>query len=48
MKTKTRIMTLIAVLLLVLVPTNAVFAQGSGPDNGKVIFGSNFTLESGE
>jgi cytoskeletal protein CcmA (bactofilin family) len=39
---------LISVLLLVLLPTSAVFAQGPGPNEGKVIFGSNFTLESGE
>ena len=48
MKTKTRIISLVSLVLLVLVPTNAAFAQGPGPAEGKVIFGSNFTLESGD
>ncbi len=48
MKTKFRIVSLVSLLMLVLVPTSAVFAQGPGPDSGQVIFGSNFTLESGD
>ena len=48
MKTKFRLVSLIALFMLVLVPTSAVFAQGPGPNGGQVIFGSNFTLESGD
>ncbi len=48
MKIKLRIITLISMLMLALVPTSTAFAQGPGPNEGKVIFGSNFTLESGE
>ncbi len=48
MKTKFRIVTLISLMMLALVPTSAVFAQGPGPNGGQVIFGSNFTLESGD
>jgi hypothetical protein len=48
MKTKFRLVSLIALFMLVLVPTGAAFAQGPGPSGGQVIFGSNFTLESGD
>ena len=48
MKKTIRFITLMMLLALVLVPTSAVLAQGPGSDGGRVIFGSNFTLESGE
>ena len=49
MKMIYRFLTLFALLTLFLVPTGAVHAQGPGPDGeGRVIFGSNFTLESGK
>jgi len=48
MKNKFRYITLLLLLSLLLVPTSSVYAQGPGPGNGQVIFGSNFTLESGE
>lgn len=48
MKIKKRMMTSIFMLALVLVPTGTVFAQEPGPNEGKVIFGSNFTLEAGD
>ena len=48
MKTKFRIVTLISLIMLALVPTSAALAQGPGPNGGQVIFGSNFTLESGD
>ena len=49
MKMMYRFLTLFVLLALALVPTSAVHAQGPGPDSGgRVIFGSNFTLESGE
>lgn len=49
MKLMYKILTLFALLTLFLVPTGAVHAQGPDPDgDGRVIFGSNFTLESGE
>jgi cytoskeletal protein CcmA (bactofilin family) len=48
MKNKFGYMSLLLLLALLLVPTSSVHAQGSGPDGGQVIFGSNFTLESGD
>ena len=46
MQTKFKILTLLSLLVLVLVPTSSAHAQGTGPGGGRVIFGSNFTLES--
>lgn len=48
MNIKFRIYTLMTILALVLAPTGAVFAQGPGPDGGRVVFGENLTIESGE
>ena len=49
MKKMVRFLTLFALLALVFAPTASAHAQGPGPDSGgRVIFGSNFTLESGE
>ena len=48
MKNKIRYMSLLLLLALLLVPTSSVYAQGPGNGNGRVIFGSNFTLESGD
>jgi hypothetical protein len=49
MKLLYKFLTLFALLALFLVPTGAAHAQGPGPDSGgRVIFGSNFTLESGD
>jgi cytoskeletal protein CcmA (bactofilin family) len=48
MKMKFRLFALLAILALMLVPTSAVYAQGPGPGSGQVMFGSNFTLGSGE
>jgi hypothetical protein len=49
MKSTRRYLTLFLILVALLVPTGSAYAQGTGPnDNGRVIFGSNFTLESGE
>ena len=48
MKNRIRYMSLLLLLALLLVPTSSVHAQGPGNDNGRVIFGSNFTLESGD
>ena len=49
MKNMLRCLTLFILLALVFAPTASVHAQGPGPDSsGRVIFGSNFTLESGE
>lgn len=48
MKMKFRLFTLITILILALVPTGAVFAQGPGPDGGRVVFGENLTIESGD
>jgi hypothetical protein len=48
MKTMTKFLTLFFLLAVMLVPASPAFAQGTGPNGGRVIFGSNFTLESGE
>ncbi len=49
MKHTIRFVSLILLLALTLIPSSAVFAQGEGPTGeGKIIFGQNFTLESGD
>jgi len=48
MKNKFRFISLVLLLAVLLAPTGSVYAQGTGPNDGQVIFGSNFTLESGE
>lgn len=48
MKNRFRLFTMLMVLALVLLPTGAVFAQGPGPDGGRVVFGRNFTIDSGD
>ena len=48
MKLKFRILTFFTFLALFVLPTNPAYAQGPDPDGGRVIFGNDFTLESGE
>lgn len=48
MKMTFKHLTLFVLLALVLAPTSVVHAQGGGTDGGRVIFGSNFTLKSGD
>ena len=48
MKTKFRTLTFLLLLALLLLPTGSVYAQGPGPGNGRVMFGTNITIESGE
>ena len=48
MKKTFKLITLFTFLALLLVPTSLAHAQGPNPDGGRVIFGSNFTLESGD
>ena len=45
---KFKYLTLFLLLALLLVPTTAAHAQGASTDGGRVIFGSNFTLKSGD
>lgn len=45
---KLKYLTLFLLLALLLVPTTAAHAQGVSTDGGRVIFGSNFTLRSGD
>ncbi len=45
---KLKYLTLFLLLVLLLVPTSAAQAQGESTDGGRVIFGSNFTLKSGD
>jgi cytoskeletal protein CcmA (bactofilin family) len=48
MKKTLNYLTLFILLALLLVPTISVHAQGVNTDGGRVIFGSNFTLKSGD
>src|SRR5215207_4933528 len=49
MKKKFKLFTLSILFALLLMPTTSAYAQGPNPDEGgQVIFGSNFTLESGD
>lgn len=48
MKLKFRILTFFTLLALFVLPTRTAYAQGPGPDGGRVIFGNDFTLESGD
>lgn len=48
MNIKFRILTIFAFLALLLLPTGTAYAQGPSPDGGRVIFGNDFTLESGD
>ena len=48
MKITFRVLTLFAFLTLLLLPTGTAHAQGPNPGDGRVIFGNDFTLESGD
>jgi cytoskeletal protein CcmA (bactofilin family) len=48
MNTKFKMMAFFLLFTLLFLPTGSVHAQGPGPDNGRVIFGSNITIESGD
>ncbi|HLO33756.1 MAG TPA: hypothetical protein VK249_31700 [Anaerolineales bacterium] len=49
MKNTLKLFTLFILLTLLFVPTTAAYAQGPNPgDGGRVIFGSNYTVESGD
>ena len=48
MKTNFRFLILLVLMALLVIPTSPAYAQGSGTDGGRVIFGSNFTLEKGD
>lgn len=48
MKIKFRTLTFLLLLALLFLPTGSVYAQGPGPGNGRVMFGTNITIESGE
>jgi len=48
MKLTIKFLTLFALFALLFVPTGSAYAQGPNPGDGRVIFGSNFTLESGD
>ena len=48
MKNMTRFIMLLFLLALLLLPASPAYAQGTGPRDGRVVFGSNFTLESEE
>ena len=48
-KTTFKLFILFVLVTLVLVPARSAYAQGPNPNNGgRVIFGSNFTLEKGD
>ena len=48
MKMIFKILTLFTLLALFLMPASPAYAQGPNPDGGQVIFGSNYTVESGD
>jgi len=48
MNMRTKIQAFILLLALLLLPTGPVYAQGPGPGDGRVVFGSNVTVESGD
>jgi Polymer-forming cytoskeletal len=48
MKLRFRILTIFVFLALLLLPTGTAYAQGPSPDGGRVIFGDDFTLASGD
>lgn len=48
MNIRTRIPAFILLLALLFLPTEAVYAQGPGPGDGRVVFGSNVIVESGD
>ncbi len=48
MKTKYKTLTFLLLLALLFLPTHAVYAQGPGPGGGRVLFGTNVTIASGE
>jgi cytoskeletal protein CcmA (bactofilin family) len=49
MKITVKFITIFALLVLLLIPAGSVYAQGPNPGGGgRVIFGSNFTLEKGD
>jgi len=48
MKIKFRTISVILLLALLFLPSSSVYAQGPGPGDGRVVFGSNVTMESGE
>jgi cytoskeletal protein CcmA (bactofilin family) len=48
MKTTFKFLTFLVLLAWLVIPTSPVYAQGTGSDGGRVIFGENFTLEKGD
>src|SRR5918996_3382060 len=49
MKRTFKFITFFTLLLFLLIPVGSVYAQGPDPDgSGQVIFGSNYTVESGD
>lgn len=43
-----KLLTLLLLIAVLALPASPAYAQGTGTEDGKVIFGSNFTLESGD
>jgi len=48
MKTTFKFLALLVLLALLVIPTSPAYAQGTSTDGGRVIFGSNFTVEKGD
>src|SRR5215216_7052791 len=48
MKISYKFLTLLVLLALLVIPASPAYAQGGGTDGGRVIFGSNFTVEKGD
>lgn len=48
MKMTFKIFTLLILFTLLLMPASSAYAQGPNPDGGQVLFGKNYTVESGD
>jgi len=48
MKISYKFLTLLILFAFLVIPTSPAYAQGTGTDGGRVIFGSNFTVEKGD
>ncbi len=48
MKTMNKFFTFLVLVVLLVIPTSPAYAQGTRTDGGRVIFGSNFTLEKSD
>ena len=48
MKTNFKFLILLVLMALLVIPTSPAYAQGTGSNGGRVIFGSNYTIAKGD